>query len=348
MVANSTSERAVQWSISDNADLRVAISKVNQQAWMVHAREADSAVISTIVSELGTNIIKYAGQGDITVSFPSDADCVVEIRAQDCGPGIANLSLAMQDHFTTGHTLGLGLPGVKRLADSFYIASSKAGTTVVAKKFLHPASQQVKALDALSIVPEQFHSWDVGSATLPMTGQTRGGDIAVTIEKADILLLALADVTGHGERGHMLAKRIKEQVETHNERAPVELMSTLHGSLAGTVGAAVGIFAVDRIAARFTYVGVGNTGISRVAGQPWSGISRDGLLGSRLPNLTEQCGTLTSGDAFLLWTDGVPERLGRQYLAQHSRQDAKQIARDIVGTLGKEHDDAGCIVFRWL
>ena len=348
MFANSIMEQAVQCSISDNVDLRIAISKFNRQAWMVSAQEADRAAILTIVSELGTNIIKYAGQGDITPSYTNDADCIVEIRAQDCGPGIADLSLAMQDHFTTGSTLGLGLPGVKRMADSFYIASSKTGTTAVATKSVRPRNQQMKARNPLPIAPEQFRSWDVGSATLPMTGQICGGDIAVIIEKADILLLVLADVTGHGERGHMLAKRIKEQVETHNERALVELMSTLHASLAGTVGAAVGIFAVDRIAARFTYVGIGNTGISRVAGQPWSGISRDGLLGTRLPNLTEQCGTLTSGDAFLLWTDGVPERLGRQYLAHNSHQGAQQIAREIVRTLAKGHDDAGCIVFRWL
>lgn len=348
MFAQPTSEQVVQWSISDNPDLRIAISKLNKQEWMVSAREQDRSVVSTIVSELGTNIIKYAEQGDITVSFSTDADCVVEIRAQDRGPGIADLSLAMRDHFTTGHTLGLGLPGVKRMADSFYIASSKAGTTVVATKSLRPASQAIKAVNPLPIAPEQFRNWDVGSATVPMAGQIRGGDIAVIIEQADSLLLVLADVTGHGERGHMLAKRIKEQVETHNERPPAELMSMLHGHLAGTVGAAVGIVAVDRVAARFSYVGVGNTGISRVAGQPWSGISRDGLLGTRLPNLTEQCGTLTSGDAFLLWTDGVPDRLGRQYVAHNSHQSAQQIAGEVVRTLGKGHDDAGCIVFRWL
>lgn len=348
MFANSTSEQVVQWPIRDNADLRIAISKISKQAWLVDAQEPDRAVISTIMSELGTNIIKYAEQGDLTVSFSAGPDCVVEIRAEDRGPGIADLALAMQDHFTTGNTLGLGLPGVKRMADSFYIASSEAGTTVVATKFLRPASKQIKALSSFSIAPEQFRSWDVGSAAVPMKGQLHCGDIAVIIEKAHILLLVLVDVTGHGERGHILAKQIKEDVEASNERAPIELMSMLHRNLGGTIGAAIGIFAIDCIASRFTYVGVGNTGASRVTGEPWSGISRDGLLGTRLPNLTEQCGTLTSGDAFLLWTDGVPERLGRQYLAQHSRQDAKQIARDIVGTLGKEHDDAGCIVFRWL
>lgn len=348
MFANSTGEQVVQWSIRDHADLRIAISKLSKQAWMVSAQELDRAVVSTIMSELGTNMIKYAEQGDLTVSFSTDPDCVIEIRAQDCGPGISDLSLAMQDHFTTGNTLGLGLPGVKRMADSFYIASSEAGTTVVAAKSLRPASKQIKALSPLPIVTEQFRSWDIGSATLPMTGQVRGGDIAVIIEKANILLLVLVDVTGHGERSHILAKQIKEDVEASNERAPIELMLMLHRNLLGTIGAAVGIFAVDCIASRFTYVGVGNTGISRVTGEPWSGMSRDGLLGSRLPNLTEQCGTLTSGDAFLLWTDGVPDRLGRQYLAQHSGQDAQQIARDIIKTLGKGHDDAGCIVFRWL
>jgi anti-sigma regulatory factor (Ser/Thr protein kinase) len=345
MFANSTSEQVVQWSIRDNADLRIAISKLSKQAWMVSAQESDRAVVSTIMAELGTNMLKYAEQGDLTVSFSTDPDCVIEVRAQDRGPGIADVSLAMQDHYTT---LGLGLPGVKRMADSFYIASSETGTTVVATKSLRPASKQIKALSPLPITPEQFRSWDIGSATLPMTGQIRGGDIAVIIETADNLLLVLVDVTGHGDRGHILAKRIKEDVEANNERAPIALMSILHENLRGTIGAAVGILAVDCIVSRFTYVGVGNTGISRVTGEPWSGISRDGLLGARLPNLTEQCGTLTPGDAFLLWTDGVPERLGRQYLAQHSREDAQQIARDIVKAHGKGHDDAGCIVLRWL
>lgn len=317
---------------------------------MVGAREPDRSIALTIVSELATNIVKYAETGDITVTYSAGSDCLIEIRAQDRGSGITDLSLAMQDHFTTGNTLGLGLPGVKRMADTFYIASSKVGTTVVATKSIRPAHPQTTAAKIETSGPvghEHIRTWDVGSATLPMAGHIHSGDIAVIVERPNALLMVLVDVTGHGERAHTLSKQIEGMVQSNSKLSPTELMQTLHNGLVGTIGAAATIFTVDQITARFDYVGVGNTGISRTNGQPWHGISRDGLLGTRLPNLYEQSGKLNPGDAFLLWTDGVPERLGRQYLAQNYRHSSQQIARDLIETLGKGHDDAGCIVFRW-
>lgn len=351
MFANPANGQVLQWPIRDSADLRIALSKLNQQKWMINAQEPDRSVVSTIVSELGTNLIKYSEQGDITISCSSVYDCVVEIRAQDRGPGIADLSLAMQDHFTTGHTLGLGLPGVKRMADSFYIASSKVGTTVVATKsvrFAHGQTAECSAATLKTVEPQQLQRWDIGSAVSPMVGQIQSGDIAVFVENPDALLLVLADVTGHGERAHLLGKQIEAVVQLNSKLQPTELMQTLHQELVGTVGAAASIFAVNLRTAQFRYVGVGNTGICRTNGHPWSGISRDGLLGTHLPNVTEQSGTLHQGDAFLIWTDGIPGRLGRHYLAQHYRHSSHQIASDLVKTLGKGHDDAGCIVFRWL
>ncbi|MEQ8667604.1 MAG: ATP-binding protein [Pirellulales bacterium] len=96
-----------------------------------------TALLVTTVSELGTNILKYAARGEITIQAIEEGEKKgILIRALDHGPGIANIKAAMQDHHSTGGTLGLGLPGVKRMMDEFDIHSElKRGTSVTVKKW---------------------------------------------------------------------------------------------------------------------------------------------------------------------------------------------------------------------
>lgn len=96
-----------------------------------------AALLVTTVSELGTNILKYAGRGEITIQPIEDGNKKgILVRAIDQGPGISDIAAAMQDHHSTGGTLGLGLPGVKRMMDEFTIRSEpKRGTTVTVKKW---------------------------------------------------------------------------------------------------------------------------------------------------------------------------------------------------------------------
>jgi serine/threonine-protein kinase RsbT len=100
-------------------------------------KSTTTALLVTAVSELGTNIIKYAGRGEITIQpIQEGTRKGILIRAVDQGPGIADIEAAMQDHHSTGGTLGLGLPGVKRMMDDFEIRSEpKRGTTVTVKKW---------------------------------------------------------------------------------------------------------------------------------------------------------------------------------------------------------------------
>jgi serine/threonine-protein kinase RsbT len=61
----------------------------------------------------------------------------IEIEAVDRGPGIADIEAAMRDHFSSGGTLGLGLPGVKRMVDEFSLDSTPGeGTRVTAIKWI--------------------------------------------------------------------------------------------------------------------------------------------------------------------------------------------------------------------
>ncbi|MBC7921321.1 MAG: anti-sigma regulatory factor [Ferruginibacter sp.] len=86
----------------------------------------------TAASELARNMIRYGGGGTVTLEVISAPKTTgVRLTFRDEGPGIADLSLAMRDGFSTGKSLGLGLPGAKRLANEFSIQSEVGkGTTV--------------------------------------------------------------------------------------------------------------------------------------------------------------------------------------------------------------------------
>ena len=101
----------------------------------------DLTVISTAISEIARNILEYAGRGEVTIRVVNDAVRVgIVVIAADEGPGIADLSLALQDGYSTGRGLGLGLPGTRRLMDEFEIESPPGrGTTVVMKKWRRKA-----------------------------------------------------------------------------------------------------------------------------------------------------------------------------------------------------------------
>lgn len=98
---------------------------------------ADLALIATAISELARNILHYAGTGELEIgTITSGRRTGVLVVARDKGPGIADLERALQDGFSTGNGLGLGLPGTRRIMDEFEIDSKPgAGTTVRVAKW---------------------------------------------------------------------------------------------------------------------------------------------------------------------------------------------------------------------
>jgi serine/threonine-protein kinase RsbT len=97
----------------------------------------DLVVVATAISEVARNIVRYATSGDLEIApLHQGHRHGIEIVARDQGPGIADIELAMQDGYSTGSGLGMGLPGCKRLMDEFEVASSPAGTTVTMRKWV--------------------------------------------------------------------------------------------------------------------------------------------------------------------------------------------------------------------
>lgn len=92
----------------------------------------DVTMIATAISEVARNITNYAGYGSIRVAVQDrDGRRALVVRAEDDGPGITNIERALEDGFSTGRGLGLGLPGAGRLMDRMIVESAPGKGTVV-------------------------------------------------------------------------------------------------------------------------------------------------------------------------------------------------------------------------
>jgi serine/threonine-protein kinase RsbT len=95
--------------------------------------ETNQVLIATAASELATNIVKYAKEGEVILKIiQRDRQLGIEIIARDDGPGIRDIEQVMQDNFSTSKgSLGLGLPSVQRIMDEFKIESQPGQGTIV-------------------------------------------------------------------------------------------------------------------------------------------------------------------------------------------------------------------------
>lgn len=134
-----TESTAVTIMIGSEADLLRVRSTLRAEAREAGLSLTAATKLVTAGSELARNIVRYATHGQGTASIER-AECDgrqgVRARFADAGPGIANVDRAMGDGFSTGGSLGLGLPGSRRLVDEFSIDTAAGhGTTVVITKW---------------------------------------------------------------------------------------------------------------------------------------------------------------------------------------------------------------------
>lgn len=128
----------VRCLISREVDIYVAVSHGRNMATALGFNAIDRTRIEIVILELTRNLLAHASGGTLLITVvQKTAQQGICIEAIDQGPGIENIELAMRDGYSTKHTLGAGLPSVRRLMDEFAIESTVGkGTRVKATKWL--------------------------------------------------------------------------------------------------------------------------------------------------------------------------------------------------------------------
>ncbi|GEO03181.1 anti-sigma regulatory factor [Adhaeribacter aerolatus] len=107
-------------------------NKAKEYAVKIGMSMVGQTKLITAASELVRNMLRYANGGNAILEIVIRNNVKgVRLTFTDKGPGIKDVKQAMQDGFSTGRSLGLGLPGAKRLSNEFDIKSEVGkGTTV--------------------------------------------------------------------------------------------------------------------------------------------------------------------------------------------------------------------------
>ncbi|OEC61827.1 SpoIIE family protein phosphatase [Pseudomonas sp. ENNP23] len=340
--------REVRYSLRHEVDLHLAVMSVRRLPFLAGLPEVDRAMLSTVVSELGSNILKYGVRGEVTLSLhQAEGRPCIDIVACDQGPGIADVAQAVQDHYSTSGTLGLGLPGVRRMMSELSISlPPEGGTRVQARKWLGPAPTSARLSVPKAEAGGQGLRLAWASENRPCQPERVSGDLAFVRPVPGGVLLVLIDVSGHGTSAHQLAQALEAVLQQTLEQEPARLLQVLHQHCIGTRGAAAGVALVNGERGELSYAGIGNTRICLRGREAWRGVSRDGVLGERFPTPLLQHQPLAPGDVVMLYSDGISESLNLRDGLLDLGADPAVLAHQVITHSGRSTDDASCIVLR--
>lgn len=134
----STGLSGKTFPISSDKDLVTIRDYGRTLAGQVGFGGSDQTLIATALSEICRNVLEYAGNGEVVIepSNKNNSEGIV-ITVTDHGPGIEDVNKALQEGFSTGRGMGIGLPGAKRIMDDFEIQSVVgSGTTIKMSKWV--------------------------------------------------------------------------------------------------------------------------------------------------------------------------------------------------------------------
>src|SRR5690349_5729320 len=197
-----------------------------------------------LATEVSRNVLLHGGGGHaIIFGCRSEKGPVARILALDNGPGIADVSQALEDGYSTAGTMGAGLGAMQRIADSLEIFTAAKGTIV----FLELASA------------ESRKGLQIAGLAVPYPGERLCGDAWAYHQEQDRTVVLLVDGLGHGWEAAGAAKEAVDTFKKRADGAPRDILGHLHDALKKTRGAAAAVAEIRPSENTITYAGVGNT-----------------------------------------------------------------------------------------
>ncbi|MEO6186258.1 MAG: ATP-binding SpoIIE family protein phosphatase [Steroidobacteraceae bacterium] len=287
--------------------------------------ETDVGRVGIIASELGTNLWRHAGGGDL---FIQAIGAQIEILAVDRGRGMENVDRCLQDGYSTGGTAGQGLGAVRRASSEFDIYSAAGkGCVVVARVGLQP--------------PVAF-----GAICCPLGSESVCGDAWRLAYGPDAIAACVVDGLGHGPLAAEAAEAMADAFAAAPHDEPRAVLERAHGKMSGTRGAAAACskFRLDR---SLSYAGVGNISGHLLSSRLSRGmVSHSGILGVQVRRIQQVEFAPDPASLLVMHSDGVS---ARWTLSSHPGLEQRHPSI-IAALLFREHsrprDDATILVVR--
>jgi anti-sigma regulatory factor (Ser/Thr protein kinase) len=323
-------------ALSDSTSTAEARRAGARMAASLDLSETKSSEASIIITEAARNAVVYGGGGQLVLSGAKfNQETRLDILAMDRGPGITDISRALEDGYSTGGTPGTGLGAIRRQADAFDLFTNAKGTTVFARITEREGAQEAKP--TVNIV----------GLTSPYPGESVCGDqIAWDIQRERSMVMVV-DGLGHGPLAGEAAQEATSVFLTRSSESPASIISRLHDALKKTRGAAAAVAEIRPLAGTLTYAGVGNIAGSILSNTlSRSLVSHNGTLGHIMARVQEFKVEWPSDGILVMHSDGLQSRWELAgypgILARHPALIAGVLLRDFR----RGRDDASVLVMK--
>jgi anti-sigma regulatory factor (Ser/Thr protein kinase) len=303
--------------------------------------EEAAGKVALIVTEAGTNLVKYARGGYLVVRPYAEGDTLgVEILALDNGPGLKQQSL--QDGHSTGGSLGLGMGTILRMSTNCEIYTGEGrGTAILAR--VAPGKARVAARPS-------WHGLAASGLSTPKPGQEACGDAWAETWRDGVLWLTAIDGLGHGpQAAAAAAQAIRVFHAARGNAGPEDILSQAHGELKATRGAVMAVAAIRPAEGRIDFAGVGNIAAAVICREDVKRLSSmDGTVGYSIRQIRGQSQPWTSECTLIMNSDGLSSRWNLNehpgLLSRHPSLVAAVLHRDF----GRQNDDTTVVVAKHL
>lgn len=296
--------------------------------------ETRAGELALLVTEASRNVLLHGGGGQIIIAGTLDGDhSLARVLAIDSGPGIADVTRAMDDGYSTGGTMGAGLGAMKRIASRFELFTGSTGTIVMLEIGSNPAKCELP----------------IAGIIVPYPGEQVCGDGWACECFADRILVLLTDGLGHGWGASEAAQEAIGTFRRNSDKSPAAVLGLVHDGLRKTRGA-VGAVAEIRIGeGKLLFAGVGNISAVLIQGSASRSLmSHNGTLGSVVPRIQELQFDWPANGILVLHSDGVQTRWDLASYAGLAARHPAVIAAALLRDFRRERDDASVVVIKGL
>lgn len=291
--------------------------------------------LALIVTELGTNLIKHAGGGELIVDAFDDRDGRgIEVLALDRGPGIADIGRALQDGYSTAGSPGSGLGAANRLADVFALTSTAGQGTAVVARVSGPGGDPGCRFTTCGLA-------------VAHPGETDCGDAWAVRYLGHRALVLVADGLGHGPAAAVASERAVAIFRETAYAGLEGLVGNLHRGLAQTRGAAVAVAEIDLASRRLAYSGIGNIAATLIAGpRAQSLVSLNGIAGHVASRIRAYDYPFSAPPTLVVHSDGIGARWNLDSYPGLGAAHPSLIAAVLYRDYRKPRDDAGVVAIK--
>ena len=296
--------------------------------------------IDIIVSELVSNMIKYAGKGELLYRFFFRKESpVFELIALDNGPGIKDVPGMMKDGISSSNTLGHGLGSVTRLSNYSQIYSQLTLGTIVYSQICSEEQEEIPKEIEDKIL--------IRALNVSKPGEEECGDGYTIVKEKTGIKFMLGDGLGHGPLAHQsIQAAINSFNLNKNKFDPADLLKDIHSDVKKTRGLVASIVSIDLKEKIIKLCGIGN-----IATRVYTGIvlknnmSYNGIIGLNIPNTINNATIpMEKYQTIILCSDGITTRWDISRYPSILKFDPLIIAALIYRDHGRKTDDMSVLV----